>query len=514
MKTEKQNPLEKIKKTKKTEEIFSFEEKKEEFDEKSEKKFLSFSSGNPDVEEITGKLHLYKNQGKFENLPLKIDQLPEKTSLLVVVLAVPSFMSVVDFFNFLASYLDDITKIRIVKDDSPNRYMGVLKFKKQEDANMFYQEYNGRPFNSLDPEECKLLFLSHITIDSEFDNITFQDIGIPSPKNLDGKLVLKENSKFEIPSCPICLEILDSETSGIVTTMCNHTFHCQCLNKWAKPTCPCCRYDHELSESVCFECGEKKNLWVCLICGYIGCSRYLKAHSADHFEKTNHNYSLELETRRVWDYLGDGYVHRLIASKGGITEIPRPKTMNSESSEVFSDEIVEVEFANKMDFICQEYNQLLSSQLDSQRIYFERKLRDATKDLELKLKDFEKINLELENENKKNIKRVEVTNSKLKKLNEEKDLLKNLNENLIKNQQEFKKQFELKTKQHVLQIESKDELIHDLESQVKDLMFYLDTQKQVEDCDDKESIQSGQLIVTKPNVETTSTKKKKSKKSK
>jgi BRCA1-associated protein len=175
---------------------------------------------------------------------------------LICVLAVPSFMSVVDFFNFLSKYLDDISKIRIVRDDSPNRYMGILKFKKQEDANYFYQEYNGRPFNSLDPEECKLIFVSHMTIDTPF-NVQFQDIGIPSPKD-----ILPQKNTFEIPSCPICLEILDAESSGIVTTMCNHSFHCQCLNKWGKPTCPCCRYDHEKSESVCFDCGEKKNLWV------------------------------------------------------------------------------------------------------------------------------------------------------------------------------------------------------------------------------------------------------------
>ena len=84
---------------------------------------------------------------------------------------------------------------------------------------------------------------------------------------------------------------------------------------------------------------------------------------------------------------------------------------------------------------------------------------------------------------------------------------------MIKNQKEFKQKFELKTKFFENEIEKKNETIQELESQVKDLMFYLDTQKQVEDCDDKESIQSGHLIVTKPTNESTP-KKKKSKKSK
>jgi BRCA1-associated protein len=29
-----------------------------------------------------------------------------------------------------------------------------------------------------------------------------------------------------------------------------------------------------------------------------------------------HLYALELETQRVWDYAGDGYVHRLIQASG------------------------------------------------------------------------------------------------------------------------------------------------------------------------------------------------------
>lgn len=35
----------------------------------------------------------------------------------------------------------------------------------------------------------------------------------------------------------------------------------------------------------------------------------------NHWKETQHCYSLDLETQRVWDYVGDGYVHRLIQSK-------------------------------------------------------------------------------------------------------------------------------------------------------------------------------------------------------
>ncbi len=45
----------------------------------------------------------------------------------------------------------------------------------------------------------------------------------------------------ELPSCPVCLERLDQHISGVVTTVCNHRFHGECLRKWADASCPVCR---------------------------------------------------------------------------------------------------------------------------------------------------------------------------------------------------------------------------------------------------------------------------------
>ncbi|RRT64321.1 hypothetical protein B296_00038094 [Ensete ventricosum] len=33
-------------------------------------------------------------------------------------------------------------------------------------------------------------------------------------------------------------ERLDQDTGGILTTICNHTFHCSCISKWADSSCP------------------------------------------------------------------------------------------------------------------------------------------------------------------------------------------------------------------------------------------------------------------------------------
>ena len=72
----------------------------------------------------------------------------------------------------------------------------------------------------------------------------------------------------------MCLERLDTHISGIVTTVCNHTFHSACLSKWADSSCPVCRYSQEQpDEAECQVCGTTDNLWICIICGYVGCGR-------------------------------------------------------------------------------------------------------------------------------------------------------------------------------------------------------------------------------------------------
>lgn len=59
-----------------------------------------------------------------------------------------------------------------------------------------------------------------------------------------------------------------------------------------------------------------KNLWICIICGHIGCSRYQHGHAISHFKTTQHLYSMELTgEHRVWDYASDNYVHRLMQNK-------------------------------------------------------------------------------------------------------------------------------------------------------------------------------------------------------
>ena len=51
-------------------------------------------------------------------------------------------------------------------------------------------------------------------------------------------------------------------------------------------------------------CGASEDLWICLVCGNVGCGRYTKEHAQRHYLETHHNYAMSLTDNRVWDYAG------------------------------------------------------------------------------------------------------------------------------------------------------------------------------------------------------------------
>jgi len=217
-------------------------------------------------------------------------------------------------------------------------------------------------------------------------------------------------SLIELPTCTVCLERMD-DTSGLMTIICQHVFHCTCLQTWKGSGCPVCRatnpsltaaepsssqdnYDPDDPykrpfgsdvSNLCSVCDCTSDLWICLICGYVGCGRYKGGHAKDHWKETAHSYSLELETQHVWDYAGDMWVHRLLRDKGDgkVVELPsnsnmsrRPGSGNGPDGGGYAEDEDFVPRA-KLDNIGMEYTHLLTSQLESQRVYFEEMVNKA-----------------------------------------------------------------------------------------------------------------------------------------
>ena len=115
-----------------------------------------------------------------------------------------------------------------------------------------------------------------------------------------------------------------------------------------------------------------------MICGHIGCGRYSGAHAFDHHLSTNHLYALELETQRVWDYAGDGYVHRLIQTKNDGKLVEFPPVASTGTYFHPADRAVDDDVSReKLDAMGMEYTYLLTTQLDSQRVYYEERIAAA-----------------------------------------------------------------------------------------------------------------------------------------
>eukprot|EP00913_Durusdinium_trenchii_P027622 g25906.t1 len=131
-------------------------------------------------------------------------------------------------------------------------------------------------------------------------------------------------SAGERPFCAVCLETVDSNPSeyqltelggGVpLTILCGHTFHARCLSRWCDTTCPVCRFQqHPYQTSSCDVCGQAEGVHICLVCGFIGCTAPQgEGHALQHFESSSHAYALDVNTQHVWDYAGNGYVHRLL----------------------------------------------------------------------------------------------------------------------------------------------------------------------------------------------------------
>jgi BRCA1-associated protein len=144
----------------------------------------------------------------------------------------------------------------------------------------------------------------------------------------------------------------------------------------------------------------KEGLWACLVCGEVNCGRYAKQHALAHFKSTKHAYSLELSTERVWDYIGDAYVHRLIcdgAQRVAAEAAARPSTSklvtpdddnnnNNNNSDVGNRNSNRTDSGgndadddgfSKSDAVEAEYTYLLTSQLTAQRAHYDQAAEEA-----------------------------------------------------------------------------------------------------------------------------------------
>ncbi|CAE7211378.1 unnamed protein product, partial [Rhizoctonia solani] len=278
--------------------------------------------------------------------PKLLEEFSHKDGTVLAILAVPSYIGPSDLLAWTSPAAEGIQHLRIVHDNQPNRSMAIIKFRSKADANLFQETYNGRQFTPMEPETCHV-----VRVLSNFGDVRTADL--PGLLGKDGHGIDWAHNSRLLTYFPL---LLFEQMGGR-----------------AMPCLPLFANDVGYASTLC-----DANLWICLICGNIGCGRYARAHAHAHHEFSAHLYALELATQRVWDYAGDGYVHRLIhdRTEGKLVELPSSSnTLNSTTTTGGESSLGpgpdDMRAAEKVEAVGLEYANLLASQLDSQRAYFE-----------------------------------------------------------------------------------------------------------------------------------------------
>uniref|UniRef100_H2ZET7 UBP-type domain-containing protein n=1 Tax=Ciona savignyi TaxID=51511 RepID=H2ZET7_CIOSA len=239
-------------------------------------------------------------------------------------------------------------------------------------------------------------------------------------------------------------------------------------------------------------CGSSEDLWICLVCGNVGCGRYTSEHAQQHYLETHHNYAMALSDNRVWDYAGDYFVHRLFQNKEDGKLIEKGGSDENEA---------------KIEGIQLECMHLLTSQLESQRKYWEEMVDQAQAQ---GAKKYEDVCSELEQA----MSQLQVTNKKVEELGSERQSLshrnlqlsnkftqtlrdlsneRELNKSLIKNQEMWRKKVV-----DVEEVASKQQVeITELKEQLRDVMFYIEASQAIkkEDGQVQDDIRDGTVVV-------------------
>ncbi|XP_042458446.1 BRAP2 RING ZnF UBP domain-containing protein 1-like [Zingiber officinale] len=421
------------------------------------------SKPNPKVQLLRGIVHLYRtlspplstSSSSSSTTPQVSSEstLPPVRGTLILILAVPCHVSLEDLFQFCGS-IDRSSIIQVIRNDAfEDRYSVLVKFDDQNSTDQFYLDANGWRF-SAEGEVCHLLFINSV----EFTD-HMKIAGTPP------------SGSTELPTCPVCIERLDQDISGIIATTCDHSFQCSCISKWVNSSCSVCHFCQKHSDKpTCSICGTPENLWICVICGFVGCGRYEEGHGIRHWKDTQHCYSLDMETQRVWDYVGDNYVHRLnqsrsdnkLAKLNSNSRLSGKKCIHCGCSDDVG--ISEAILSSKVQMIVDEYEHLLASQLESQKQYYEAIVQKEKENKKKYIADaIEKaVSLKLQD-----------MQHNIHDVTKEKKVAADINANLMKNQKLWQEKIKEIEERERTTLRIKDENIRDLEDQIRDYMVFI-----------------------------------------
>ena len=422
-------------------------------------------------------------------------------SIYLCAYSVPIDLEVKDLCEFVKACESYIEEMRVATTMQSGYYVILMLAKSKEAATILVNTLHGLKFSELFEGRCDLATIAAATVCTKKADAPSSSLEEAKELMTRPDYLFSNASSLSL-SCPICLEkflgnanspATKSETSSSadsgykLSILCGHYYHSVCLANCKNELCPLCRSPQSPGEcNKCEICGVTDNLWLCLICGFMGCWNALApclSHSRNHYEDSMHTYALNIMTKKVWDYSKEGYVHRLIQNKvdGKMVEFEDFDLVRQQ--QVMEGDILKVSmkkhYNQKLDALNYEYNMLLMSQLETQKKYFEARLKDChveaskikdqTMDMILKASDeLAKVVEEVKAEEDKN--------ANLKSTNVE---LRKKYTNMIKEEIKKAAKVEEKSKEMETKIGELDAKIGSLKAELSDIKFHLSTQSKV-----------------------------------
>jgi len=225
---------------------------------------------------------------------------------------------------------------------------------------------------------------------------------------------------------------------------------------------------------------------MCLVCGFVGCSRYKNKHSYDHFVDTKHTYSLELDSQKVWDYTKEAFIHRLALTEGDgkIVEVPNYRDEETMGNTLKSDFIL-----GKDEALALEWQYLAHAQIETQRSYFEEQLKNIKRQNQLQVKkreeeinellqeatSFTKQKEKIEHEKRVIEKKTETLRKEMAEISKETLFLRTINEALERNREGWIKKME--ESELKMRNSAQEQRIRELEAQIQQLMMQIEGNK-------------------------------------
>ena len=318
--------------------------------------------------------------GLLEGVPFDI--LPAQRGRRVLMLGIPGHLEMQSLMTGFDSDIQCYSELKRSEEKSNFDRSVLFVFKKQGTADKFYRDWHIQFFdsNSTSGPVCYLAFIDKLFVHGS--------------ETEEYRKLLPVGSK-QIPSCPLCIERIDVTVSGIITSR----------RGWlsggsvSSSSCEACSNlsDEKLNCSQCRMC-ISTGLWLCLLCGNIGCGRYAKGHAEGHSALTGHRLSLEISTGRIWDYISDQFVHRrIVTSQASAPILDLPERLDPSSLPVhpqvsFQEDVEELDktMSEQLQYERSKYEEACTQlkALGVSRVQCERDLLEQEKEQERQLEEY------------------------------------------------------------------------------------------------------------------------------